>query len=312
VAAQVQILARQFGVEEVTLVGDRGMLKQPQIEQLADAQFHYITAITKPQIRTLLQQEVLQLDLFDEAVCEVEHEAVRYLLRRNPVRAEEMAQSRTARLASLRAHVEEQNRYLAEHPRARVEVAQRKLNERNQRYKLAGFATVEVTQRTFSLTLDPEGRKVATELDGCYVIKTDLADALASAQQIHDRYKDLAEVERAFRTFKTGHLETRPVFVRTEESTRGHVFVVMLAYLIERELSRCWRELDTTVAEGIDELGSLRGSIVQIGATRCQKVPQPTGEAQQLLDAAQVQLPEVLPLRKVEVVTRKKLTSRRK
>ena len=86
----------------------------------------------------------------------------------------------------------------------------------------------------------------------------------------------------------------------------------MLAYLIERELSRCWRELDTTVAEGIDELGSLRGSIVQIGATRCQKVPQPTGEAQQLLDAAQVQLPAVLPLRKVEVVTRKKLTSRRK
>ena len=76
VAAQVQILARQFGVEEVTLVGDRGMLKQPQIQQLADAQFHYITAITKPQIRTLLQQEVLQLDLFDEAVCEVEHEAV--------------------------------------------------------------------------------------------------------------------------------------------------------------------------------------------------------------------------------------------
>ena len=312
VATQVQILARQFGVEEVTLVGDRGMLKQPQIERLADAHFHYITAITKPQIRTLLTQEVLQLDLFDEAVCEVEHEAVRYVLRRNPVRAEEMAQSRTARLASLRARVEEQNRYLAEHPRARVEVAQRKLNERNQRYKLAGFATVEVTERTFSLTLDKEAREAAAELDGCYVIKTDLADALASAQQIHDRYKDLAEVERAFRTFKTGHLEARPVFVRSEESTRGHVFVVMLAYLIERELSRCWRELDTTVAEGIDELGSLRGSIVQIGATSCQKVPQPTGLAQQLLDAAQVQLPEVLPVRKVEVVTRKKLPSRRK
>ena len=256
--------------------------------------------------------QVFQLDLFDEAVCEVEHDAVRYVLRRNPVRAEEMAHSRTARLASLRAYVEEQNRYLAEHPRARVEVAQRKLNERNQRYQLAGFASVEVTERTFSLTLDKEARGAVAELDGCYVIKTDLADALASTQQIHDRYKDLAEVERAFRTFKTGHLEARPVFVRTEESTRGHVFVVMLAYLIERELSRCWRELDTTVAEGIDELGSLRGSILQIGKTSCQKVPQPTGVAQQLLDAAQVQLPDVLPLRKVEVATRKKLTPRRK
>ena len=312
VAEQVQVSARQFGVKDVTLVGDRGMLKQPQIERLADAHFHYITAITKPQIRSLLTQGVLQLGLFDEAVCEVEHEAVRYVLRRNPVRAEEMAQSRTARLASLQAHVAQQNRYLAEHPRARVEVAQRKLTERAQRYRLAGFVTVETTERTLSLRLDPEARKTAAELDGCYVIKTDLGDALASAQQIHDRYKDLAQVERAFRTWKTGHLEARPVFVRTEESTRGHVFVVMLAYLIERELSRYWREIDLTVPEGIDELGSLRGAIVRIGATSCQKVPQPMGVAQQLLDAAQVQLPAVLPVRTADVATRRKLTSRRK
>ena len=111
---------------------------------------------------------------------------------------------------------------------------------------------------------------------------------------------------------KTGHLQTRPVFVRTEQSTRGHVFVVMLAYLIERELARCWRPLELTVAEGIDELGSLRGTVLSIGPTKCQKVPRPTGRNQQLLDAAQVELPEVLPLRQVEVATRKKLVERRK
>jgi transposase len=312
VAEQVRVLAQQFGVKEVTLVGDRGMLKQPQIELLQDAHFHFITAITKPQIRSLVKQGVFQLDLFDEQICEVEHNGVRYVLRRNPVRAEEMAQSRADRLASLRTYADQQSRYLAEHLRARVDVAQRKVNQRCRRYQLAGFVTVEVSDRTLGLTLDEEARASAVELDGCYVIKTDVCDAVASAQQIHDRYKDLAHVEHAFRTCKTGHLETRPVFVRTEPSTRGHVFVVMLAYLIERELAGYWRALELTVAEGIDELGSLRGTVLSIGSTKCQKVPRPTGRNQQLLDAAQVELPEVLPLRQMEVATRKKLVERRK
>ena len=56
---------------------------------------------------------------------------------------------------------------------------------------------------------------------------------MADKQVVHDRHKDLAEVERAFRTSKTGHLEVRPVYVRKEENTRGHVLVVMLAYLTE-------------------------------------------------------------------------------
>jgi hypothetical protein len=50
------------------------------------------------------------------------------------------------------------------------------------------------------------------------------------------RYQDLTEVEMAFRTSKTVHLEMRPVRVRTEEHTRGHVLAVMLAFLIRREL----------------------------------------------------------------------------
>jgi len=51
---------------------------------------------------------------------------------------------------------------------------------------------------------------------------------------LHDRYCGLESVERAFRTMKTAHLEMRPVFVRKEKSTKGHVFVVMLALLLQR------------------------------------------------------------------------------
>jgi len=119
-------------------------------------------------------------------------------------------------------------------------------------------------------------KKQAAQLDGCYVIKTDLSVKVATAETIHDRHKDLAQVERAFRTFKSG-LEVRPAFVRKEESTRGHVFVVMLAYLLERELYKYWRRLKVTAEEGIDELGSLRGVEIRIGQGFCQSVPEPAG-----------------------------------
>jgi hypothetical protein len=124
-------------------------------------------------------------------------------------------------------------------------------------------------------------------LDGCYVIKTDLSDKVATAETIHDRYKDLAQVERAFRTFKSG-LEVRPAFVRN------------------------WRRLEVTVEEGIDELGSLRGVEIRIGQGTCQSIPEPTGLNKYLLDAAHINLPSALPLRKVHVATRKKLVSERK
>ncbi len=74
---------------------------------------------------------------------------------------------------------------------------------------------------------------------------------------IHDRYKDLTEIEPAFRTCKTTHLETRPIYVRTEAHTRGHVLVVMLAYLIRRRLSEAWASLDATVEEGLNQLRTL-------------------------------------------------------
>ncbi len=153
--------------------------------------------------------------------------------------------------------------------------------------------------------------KQVAELDGCYVIKTDLPGEVATAELVHNRYKDLAQVERAFRTFKSGHLEVRPTFVRTEASTRGHVFVVMLAYLLERELDKYWRELEVTVPEGIDELGSLRETVLTIGQATCQKMPDPEGLSKRLLDAADIKLPEILPRRKVHVATRKKLVSER-
>lgn len=264
---------------------------------------------------------------------EVSHESIRYVLRRNPVRQQEIAQSRDDRIKSLCQRAARETNYLTEHPKAKavptgrqVETALKKLTSQRARYGLADFVEIIIAERTLSVVVDEEGEKAtclpvgkASVLDGCYVITTDLSGPAASAEAIHDRYKDLAKVERAFRTWKTGHLELRPVHVRTEESTRGHVFVVMLAYLIERELDVLWRNFDMTVPEAIDQLGSLRrayrqagGTIVQVNQTTCQKVPQSAGDIKKLFDAADIRLPGVLPVRSVKVATRRKLTTRRK
>jgi len=311
VPEQIRILAKSFAVKDVTLVGDRGMLKQTQIDLLNREQFHYITAITKPQIEKLLREGVFQMGLFEEKLAEVAVGGVRYILRRNPERARELASNREAKLARVRTLLSEKNLYLAGHPRARVAVAGRDIQGKIEQLKIEDWARVESRESILELVIDDVALKEAAKLDGCYVIKTDLLAEMATAATIHERYKDLAEVERAFRTFKSGHLEVRPSFVRTEASTRGHVFVVMLAYLMERELEQYWRGLDTTVAEGIDELGSLRGIELAIGQATCQTVPEPTGLTKQLLNAADITLPEVLPLRKVHVATRKKLVSER-
>jgi hypothetical protein len=89
-ATQINKVKARFGVQAMTFVGDRGMIKGQQINDLAKQGLHYITAITKPQIEKLLRTGTLQMDLFDQELAEVlADEGSRYVLRRNPVRAQE-------------------------------------------------------------------------------------------------------------------------------------------------------------------------------------------------------------------------------
>jgi len=312
--SQVKKAADRFGCHRVSFVGDRGMIKSGQVEDLVRYGFHYITAITKPQIRSMIKKGVFQLGLFDEKLCEVEHDGVRYLLRKNPIRAAEIAQARASKLTELKDLAEKQSEYLAAHPRADAYRAFKLVSEKGGHMGLGRLVTVRAEDRRIIVDVDEEYLQEVAELDGCYTIKTDLIEQAVGAQIIHDRYKDLAMVERGFRTMKTGHLKVRPIFVRTEASTRGHVLVVMLAYLIVRELERCWSGFDLTVEEGLDRLGTLSAMTMTMSTngTKVRKIPAPRQESAQLLEAAGVKLPGALPARDIRVVTRKKLTERRK
>jgi hypothetical protein len=313
VAAQITKVARRFDCACVTCVGDRGMIKGPQIAALVRAGFHSIPAITKPHVERLLKANVLPLALFTAQVREVEHEGTRYLVRRNPLRAEEMAAVRRDKQRSMAQWVAQKNAYLAAHPRAQVAVALRAAHTKLTRLKIDAWLTGEAEGRTIGLRVQAEALQEAAKLDGCYVLKTDLPQAVAGTDFIHARYKDLTLVEQAFRTCKTTHLEVRPVYVRTAASTRGHVLVVMLAYMIIRALRQAWAHLDLTVEEGIDQLATLCVMDVHLEGhgTFC-RIPKPRASSQRLLEAVGTHLPDTLLERKARVVTRKQLPERRK
>ena len=312
-ASQVRKAAERFGCERVTFVGDRGMIKIPQIKNLPEG-FHYITAITKPQIDSLIDQGIIQIGLFDEDVFEVEDNGIRYILRRNPVRVEEINESRMSKRKSVEKLLKKKNIYLREHPRAKVETAIKDVNKKIVQLKIDKWLTVISQERTLKLEVDNKSLEEVSRLDGCYVIKTDLPKEIADKQIIHDRYKDLAEVERAFRTCKTALLEVRPVYVQTEKSTRGHVLVVMLAYMIVRVLRGAWQNFDLTVEEGLKQLTTLCSMEIKVlkQGGSCLQIPRPRENSRQLLKALDIRMPTVLPHRKVRVVTRKKLVERRK
>jgi hypothetical protein len=314
-ASQVRKVGARFGGGTVTLVGDRGMIKGPQVELLeaAEGEFHYITAITKPQIESLLKSGQLQMQLFDEQLAEVAdaEDGVRYVLRRNPQRAAEVAAGRNNKVQVIEKLVARQNAYLAEHPRASVAVAIGRVRKKIEQLRLSACFCVSSVERTVTWPRDEAAWQELSKLDGCYCLKTDLKDVAATKELVHDRYKSLAEVEWAFRTSKST-LEVRPIYVRKESRTRGHVFVVMLAYHTVKELSRCWCELDMTPSEGVNELASLCMTEVTIeNQTTINQVPTPRESVQQLLTAAGVQIPRVLPYRGTKVYTKKKLPEER-
>jgi hypothetical protein len=312
-AAQINKVKARFGVHEITFVGDRGMIKGQQIADLAQQGLHYITAITKPQIEKLLRTGTFQLELFEQELAEVlADEGVRYVLRRNPVRAQEVRDTRHAKLATLQAHVAKQNQYLTDHPRANAQGALQKLVARAAKLRIAAWVELTVAERTLTLTVQEDAQTEAAKLDGCYVLKTDLTPAQAPKETVHDRYKDLASVEYAFRTCKTGHLEVRPIFLRLASRTRAHAFVVMLAYQIICYLASCWSAFDVTVEEGLQALTTL--CLVEVAPPNAPSyhcIPTPRASVAQLLHSADIKLPKAFALSGTRVSTKKKLQSER-
>ncbi len=302
VADQIKLVKEQFGVQELVFVGDRGMVKSKGKQILKDADLRYITALTDPQIRRLLAQGTLQLGLFHEKVCEVEADGVRYLLRKNGSEAAREQHRLQDKLAKLAGKTDRRNQQVEASARCQPEAGLRQVQAWIARYKLAGLVEARLEARVLTLVRKDAAIGRALELAGCYVVVSDVSKDRMSGQEIHDSYVGLQKVERDFRAMKTGLLEVRPVFVRKESRTRGHVLACMLALKVSREMERrlqaAFGTTDSdphtvTLPDALASLGRLCLLHYSIDAdTTLTRLPRPDERQKQILTALGVVLPE--------------------
>ena len=259
----VSTLKARFGGQEIALAGDRGMIKRMGKSALGEAQFHYVTALTDPQVRALLKRGVVQMELFEETPAEVETGGKRLILRCNPATREREQARRADQWQCVRDRITARNRAMEQNPRLKADTSLHQAQALVKKYRLGGWVRVALEGRQVVWQEDAAARAGVAQLDGCYVVETDLPMEAATTEQVHERYLDLTRVERDFRTLKTGLLEIRPVFVRKAQRTRGHAVVSLLALKLARELDRRVAPLGLTVADAMERLGGVR--LVRLG-----------------------------------------------
>ena len=248
----------RFGTEEIAVVGDRGMTKALGQAALGEGNFRYVTALTDPQVRKLLQAGVLQLGLFDDQPAEVTVGHRRYVLRCHPQTQARARARRADQWTEVRDWIAARNAKVAQSAKCDPQSSLLGAQARVAKYRLGGWVSVRLEGRAVVVTEDPAAREKEAQLDGCYVVTSDLPVAAADTQAVHDRYLDLTRVERDFRTLKTGLLAIRPVFLRKADRTRGHALVSLLALKLARALAPRVAPLGLTVADAVERLEGVR------------------------------------------------------
>ncbi len=241
VASQVTKLRDRFGLTEVVLVGDRGMITSARIrEDLAPVDgLSWITALRAPAIKSLLKQGAIQLSLFDDIdLAEVTSEdfpGERLIVCRNPLLAVERARKRRELLDATERELDKI--VAATKRKGRPLSGAAKIGLRvgkvSNKYKMAKHFDLDITDSSLCYSRKLEQIEEEASLDGFYVIRTNVSATTLGAVETVRVYKGLSVVERAFRCTKTVDLKIRPIHHRLATRVRSHVFLCMLAYYVE-------------------------------------------------------------------------------
>jgi DDE family transposase len=247
--AAVDKVRSRFGLTDVVMVGDRGMITTARIKALGDiGGLGWVTSLRAPAIAALAGADgPLQLSLFDEAnLAEITHPdypGERLVACRNPALAAERARKRNELLAATEAllapiAVAVEAAKLAGAAKIGLRVG-RALN----RYKMAKHFDIDIADDRFTYARRTEAIATEAALDGIYVIRTSVAAEALDAAGVVEVYKSLAGVERDFRSLKAVDLDLRPIYHHTSERVRAHVFICMLAAYLVWHLRRAWAPL---------------------------------------------------------------------
>ena len=250
VADQVKKLRERFGLERVVLVGDRGMLTQPQIDKLKQHPgLGWLTALTSGAIRELVENGALQLSLLDEKnlaeITSPDYAGERLVVCHNPLLEEERKRKREALLKATEkslAKIAKEVGRRKKKPLAAAEIGV-KVGKVLGRYKMGKHLECKIGEGSFAWSWRQDSIEQEAKLDGIYVLRTSEPAERLTAEDTVRSYKSLAEVERAFRCLKGIDLLVRPIRHRTEDRVPAHIFLCLLAYYVEWHLRRAWAPL---------------------------------------------------------------------
>ena len=245
-AAQITKLRTRFTLSRIVLVGDRGMITDARLEaDVKPAGLDWITALRAPSIRELAAAGgPLQPSLFDQRdMAEItadDYPGERLVVCRNPDLAvrrrrtrQDLLEMTERRLAAVAARLHSKRRPLRGAAKIGIAVGA-VLNK----HKMAKHFDVVISNTTLAWSRKEHAIAAEAALDGFYVIRTNLPDAVCSTEQIVLAYKGLSQVERAFRSLKTTDLDIRPIHHRRARRVRGHVLLCMLAYYVTWHMQR--------------------------------------------------------------------------
>jgi hypothetical protein len=244
----VHKLRDDFGIQQVVMVGDRGMISNKAIDELRETDgVGWITALKSVSIRALVEQGHLQLGLFDEVnlveLSSPEYPGERLVACRNPELARLRAHKRQELLAATERNLDKiKVRVDAGKLAGGDEIGLRVRKIVNQ-YKVSKHFELSIGDNAFTFVRKLEAIAAEAALDGIYIIRTSVPEDQMDTPSCVRNYKSLAQVERAFRSLKTVDLKVRPIHHRKPDRVRAHIFLCMLAYYVEWHMREAWREL---------------------------------------------------------------------
>ncbi|MDY0143770.1 MAG: IS1634 family transposase, partial [Bacteroidales bacterium] len=236
---QLRDIKEQFGAEYIILVGDRGMRIRLNLEELTESEkqnISYISALSSSEIRALINDKVIQLELFSKDLVEIEDGGIRYILCNNPILQTEKNQTREAlksrfeqEMSSIKKSWDKRHEQNLEnikkiqkgHKNNKLVTAftEKKLDNYKYRvtkflkqYKMSNFYTIIISNDIFKIDYDLQKYQEAKSLDGKYVIESTVKKENMGTKQVREKYKELQNVEHAFRDMKTDKLNIRPIF----------------------------------------------------------------------------------------------------
>ena len=294
---KIDELKEKYGMEKVVFVGDRGMVTQAKYEQLDHETVKVISALTHAKIKSLCENKIIQLGLFDEKnIVEVIDGDLRYCLCKNPVEAQKETATRQALLNKTTDALDKivtstkKTKYSKEIRAGRV----------IDKYKMAKYIIFKGEGDNLTYILDEAKIKEETSLDGCYIIFTDVSVEDMTACETVENYKRLMEVEQAFRNMKTVRLEIRPIYHKTDDRIKCHIFICMLAYYVMWHINQRLQPLFDNDGKGnnrkytfdyiIEVLKCIRKEKVEFCNAKTNVITVPTEEQQKILQLLGVSL----------------------